>query len=142
MSDLTDPQAERLSRAEVFKALFEALKDYQSKALDSGYKTLGFMVVALGWLMTSKDTRDFLHSHSDVRCASVGFLVVGGFCYLFMSRRMYKLSQSIAKKLDTLNYASHDVYDHYIIKPAVPVTYSILHLLISGLIAIVGGGHN
>ena len=140
MPDSTDLHGQRLSPAESFKALFDALKDYQGKALDSGYKTLGFMVIALGWLMTSKDTRQFLESHPGVCNAGIVFLAVGCVCYALMSFRMYRLSQSVARKLDALNYADQDVYSHYIIKWPVPVVYSLLHLLISFVIAIVGTG--
>jgi len=136
MSDLSNKQQDKLGRDGVFKILFEALKDYQSKALSSGYKTLGFMVAALGWVMTSEETRKFLQSNQMIRHASVAFLILGCVAYALMSYRMYSLSRLVAQRLAVLDYASSDVYDHYRIKPTVPIVYTVLHSLISLVLVI------
>lgn len=122
---------------EQFKLLLEALKGYQSSFLDSGYKTLGFMVVALSWLVTSEPARHFLGEHRPVRWSALVFLLVLAISYPFMARRMYRLSASIFEKLNRLQYSEPDVYQHYAIKRDLWKIYAAYHVLISILIATV-----
>lgn len=122
---------------EHFKILLEALKGYQTSFLDSGYKTLGFMVIALGWLITSDGARKFLTTHENIRLAALLFLGLGVIGYGFMAYRVYSLSRSVLIKLERLGYASREVYEHYAISKVAPVYYTLFHLLISVLIGIV-----
>ena len=122
---------------EQFKILLDALKGYQASFLDSGYKTLGFMVVALGWLITSDGARKFLQAHWHIRLAALVFLGLGVIGYGFMAYRGYALSRSVYAKLEQLNYAKREVYEHYVISKVAPVHYTLFHFLISVLIGIV-----
>ena len=122
---------------EQFKTLLEALKGYQASALDSGYKTLGFMVVALGWLVTSEGARKFLTQSWNIRAAALVFLLISVIGYGFMAYRVYSLSRSVFAKLERLGYAPREVYSHYVISKVVPVYYTIFHFLISALIGVV-----
>ena len=130
-------EKESLQQSDTFKMLLDALKGYQASALDSGYKGLGFMVVALGWLVTSEGARGFLGSQAIVRWAFVTFLILSGVCYGFMSYRVYALSRSVARRLAALDYSPPEVYEHYVIKRAVPIIYTAFHLLISALMCVV-----
>lgn len=122
---------------EQFKTLLEALKGYQASALDNGYKTLGFMVVALGWLITSEGARTFLKANGYIRLAALVFLGLSVIGYGFMAYRVYSLSRSVFAKLERLGYATRDVYEHYVISKLVPVYYTFFHALISTLIGFV-----
>lgn len=122
---------------EQFKTLLEALKGYQASALDSGYKTLGFMVVALGWLITSEGARAFLKANVYTKVATLVFLGLSVIGYGFMAYRVYSLSRSVFAKLERLGYAPREVYAHYVISKVVPVYYTIFHFLISALISVV-----
>lgn len=123
--------------SEQFKLLLEALKGYQSSFLDSGYKTVGFMAVALGWLVTSKDARAFLAEARPARWVALVFLSVLAIAYVYMARRVTRVSKSVFDKLESLNYSDPSVYVHYLIKPDLWIYYSGVHILISILILIV-----
>jgi hypothetical protein len=126
-----------LESQEEFKTLLEALKGYQANSLDSGYKTLGFMVIALGWLITSEGARTFLKANWNIRFATLIFLGLSVIGYGFMAYRVYSLSRSVLAKLERLGYAKREVYEHYAISKVVPVYYTVFHFLISTLIAVV-----
>ena len=122
---------------EQFKTLLEALKGYQASSLDSGYKTLGFMVIALGWLITSEAARTFLKANWYIKFAALVFLGLSVIGYGFMAYRVYSLSRSVLAKLERLGYATREVYEHYAISRVVPVYYTLFHFLISTLIGVV-----
>lgn len=122
---------------EQFKILIEALKGFQTNVLDSGHKILGFMVIVLGWVVASDGTRAFLAKHLVVRysfIACLGLSVVG---YSFMVSRVYRMSQTVFLQLVRLDYANREIYEHYAIKRVVPIYYTLIHLLLSALIAVV-----
>ena len=54
-----------------------------------------------------------------------------------MVSRVYRMSQTVFLQLVRLDYAKREIYEHYAIKRVVPIYYTLIHLLISALIAVV-----
>lgn len=94
--------------------LITALKDYQSNFNSSAYQTMGFSLVAAGWLMTSKEARGFLHANQWLAYVAIGLLIVSFFGYWWMAWRVHKLSQNIYQQLQGIKGAE-GLYEHYLL---------------------------
>src|SRR5258706_1486038 len=103
-SVLTSPQRTTL--------LIEALKGYQEGFNTSAYSTMGFLLIAAGWLITSDEARCFLNSHPGVVIAGVAAIVLGSLAFVFVSFRVYRLSARIANGLELMP-GTQGLYEHY-----------------------------
>lgn len=98
--------------ATTINALIEALKYYRENFISSAYSTMGFTAVAIGWLITSRSARLFLHSHRWLSLASIIMIIISFAGYWGLSLGVQSLSQEITDKLSAYSSA-RGLYEHY-----------------------------
>ena len=57
-----------------FEVLLNSLIWYRTTFVETSYKTMGFLVIVVGWLVTSKSARGFLFRHPGATWAAVVFM--------------------------------------------------------------------
>ena len=93
-----------------FEVLFGSLKDYQSGLLAGSFTTSGFLILVIGWLLTSKEARSFLGNNASARRLGALALGVGFLVYAAVSWRVFQLSQVAFNDLVVLNYVPQSAY--------------------------------
>ena len=58
------------------KLLLDALKFYRENFISSAYSTMGFSVVAAGWLITSKSAQEFIRNRRWLGWVSIAMIVL------------------------------------------------------------------
>jgi len=91
--------------------LLDALKFYRENFISSAYSTMGFTVVAVGWLITSKSAQDFIRSHRWLGLTSIVMIVITYIAYWRMSLGVQRASHDIAAALQ--GRMEDIVYKHY-----------------------------
>ena len=87
---------------DMFEKLLEALITNREAYLHNIWATLGFLLLAIGWFLTSKDSRNFLSEHKMVRLScsgSVGLLFIIHVLVLFNT---YRLSAKLVTEINLL----------------------------------------
>jgi len=116
-----------------FDVLFGSLKDHQTGLFDGAFTFTGFLVLVIGWLLTSKDARAFLASNGPVRRLCAAALGIGAVVYAVVSWRVYEASQVAYNSLVALDYIPTSAYaDHRI-----QVSALVLLIAQNGLVTLV-----
>ena len=97
-----------------FNALLNALIFFRSQYLSNSYSSMGFTVIAAGWLITSRSARVFLNSHRWLGLSSIFLMILTYIGYWKLSLGVQAISQGIADKLSKLVDAP-GLYEHYTI---------------------------
>ena len=92
--------------------LIESLRYFQTEFNSSAYSTMGFTVVAGGWLMTSKSARAFVHAHYGLACVAIGLVALAFLGYAWMCLRIQELSQGIYDRLVAIP-AAQGLFEHH-----------------------------
>lgn len=87
-----------------FDVLYQSLKDYQSGFFDGAFTTSGFLVLVIGWVLTSKEARAYLGANVRARRLCALALLTGLAIYAGVSWRVFVLSQITYAGLVTLDY--------------------------------------
>lgn len=95
--------------------VYESLKDkYKSYGTDV-MKTLAFLLICIGWFITSDKSRNFFKKNRVVRISSIIALVMIGMIHIRASINSYISSQNIISELLSLHYLDLDpkFYENY-----------------------------
>ena len=93
-----------------FDVLFGSLKGYQDGLFDGAFRASGFLVLVIGWLLTSKEARAYLAENRLPRRLCAAVLAAGSIVYAAVSWRVYALSQAAFRGLVELNYLPAAAY--------------------------------
>lgn len=93
------------------KLLLEALRFYRENFISSAYSTMGFTVVAIGWLVTSKSAQDFIRPRRWLGLASIIMIAASYAGYWRMALAVQSSSHAIATELS--KHYQQIVYGHY-----------------------------
>src|SRR4051794_2481477 len=71
-------QGHAVTAKETFDVLFDDLRGHRPALFDNVAKVTGFLLLAIGWLATSKDARAFFGTNLFIKyCFSASFLLLG-----------------------------------------------------------------
>lgn len=112
-SSQLQPETDRIKVSEKFSLLYESLKGIQSDYYTDVMKTLAFLIIGIGWFITSDKSRDFFRKTKVARVSSLIAVVVLGIIHIRASIDTYHLSQKKISLLSSLNYLGPDYYCHY-----------------------------
>jgi len=101
---------------DISEKLLEALITNREAYLHNFWATLGFLILAIGWFLTSKEPRNFLNAHDKIKLScsiSVGLLFIIHVLVLFNT---YRLSGKLVSEINSLPAKNHinalvDFYD-------------------------------
>ncbi len=123
---------EKFTLTDKIEHLVDAMATFHSTFNSNGYSSMGFMVVVVGWLITSKEARRFLHSHPTVIYASIIIVVLNSVVYMYMAFGLQEISQGLHTQLLKIP-AAQGLYEHFLIEVSLVLGY----LVILGMVAIV-----
>jgi hypothetical protein len=101
------------SQKDANDVLFKALEDNYSRYFDNIFKVVGFIIVAIGWILTSDKSRDFLQKNivayrvsiAAVFIIACGHAVALGFGYIS--------SLKLVEQLREIGYLDCKYFTHY-----------------------------
>jgi hypothetical protein len=115
----------------LIKESIEALKIHLAEYLNTVWKTMAFIMVALGWILSSKDAREFLASHRSIRYSALIVIVLLAIAHFSTLSALYKKSKRTKKALgEQLDGLLSSVVNSY----AIPKTYPFASIVINGLL--------
>ena len=77
------------------KESLDALKTHQAEHLNSVWKTFAALMVTIGWVISSEETRSFLVSTPIVKYVAVGVIVLMALMHWLTLNDLYEKSQRI-----------------------------------------------
>lgn len=93
-----------------FNVLITSLRAYHDGLIDGSFKATAFVLLVLGWLLTSKEARAYLAGSQRVRRLAALALGLGTLVYATISWRAYLFSQSVFAQLVALDYVPLSAY--------------------------------
>lgn len=93
--------------------VYESFKDiYSSYGIDV-MKILAFLVLCIGWFITSDKSRDFYKKNRTVRMSSIIALIVLGIIHITSQFSSYLYSKEKLVELSELRYLELKYYENY-----------------------------
>jgi hypothetical protein len=93
-----------------FGVLTTSLRAYHDGIIDGSFQATGFVLLVLGWLLTSKEARAYLGSSAQARRLAALALAFGTIVYASITWRAFVLSESVFAQLNALNYVPARAY--------------------------------
>lgn len=120
-----------------FNLIYESLKDVHSRYVTDVMKALAFLIICIGWFITSDKSRNFLKNNRTVRISFIIALVVICAIHIRSQITTYIYSKHIFTDLSDMNYFDPKYYESYKITIEHLITNSIMNtVLFVGLILI------
>ncbi len=104
------------SPKERFEFLYSSLCKHYSQILDIALKVTGFLLLVMGWLVTSQTAQESLNIFPSLRGVGIAAVLFTGLSFSLISVRLYKKSQKIAAQLQDLDYFPRDYYSDQVIE--------------------------
>ncbi len=103
----------QISVKEKHDFIYDSFKDiYSSYGIDV-MKILAFLVLCIGWFITSDKSRDFYKKNRVVRISSIIALIVLGIIHITSQFSSYLYSKEKLAELSKLNYLDLKYYENY-----------------------------
>ena len=123
------PINDRPSAKDKADIAYKILVDSYNKYLDDVFKTVGLLLLTLGWILTSDKARQFLQENTNVRRALLVIVIIMAAVHARSLYGDYDETNKQLALLEQLNYFPSDYFERYRItleKLAGSVTISVL----------------
>src|SRR5689334_16519625 len=94
----------RGTKKEQFELLYGILKAYHDSSLDTALKAMGFLLLVMGWVLTSENARVFLARDQALQWASIAVLAMAAVLFALFARRVLLESRATFRALEALDY--------------------------------------
>ena len=111
----SDVQTEAAPPKEIFALLHASFVKHREGLIQGGYKVVGFLLVVLGWLLTSASARTLFTDSPGAKLIASFALLLGVPFYAWDARRTMAISQELYVKLQELAYVKSDRYSDRLI---------------------------
>ena len=128
MAELERTQSDTVSAEQRFKLLRDSLRDLSKNFANDVLKTVGSLLLAIGWLMMSEGSRDFLSQNSTARLTALVVIPVLAVTNTVWLIDRFRVSENKVDLLEGLKYLEEGYYASDRITLVVMVTDTILHL--------------
>lgn len=98
---------------ERIKLLIDMMKDNYSFYISNMWSTLGLIVLAIGWLLTSGKAKNYMSTSLHARSIATLTVIVTGFIQALVSLRFYTVSSEITQLI--LAFQKEIYYETYLI---------------------------
>jgi hypothetical protein len=119
---------------DLFDLVYEAQIDLYKTYIANVMNTLAFIIIAIGWMLTSEKCRGYLSENRLANRLSLIAVLIVAIIHSLVSIFMYMMSQEKACLLNKLNYIDCKYYEHYIISPAQMIASLLLNLTMLALL--------
>ena len=121
-------QSDTASTEQSFQLLYDSLRDLSKDSASDVLKTIGSVLLVIGWLMVSERSREFLRRNFTAwRTALVVIPVLAATNTVWLIDR-FRVSENKMELLKGLKYMNEGYYASDRIMPVVMVTDTIAHL--------------
>jgi hypothetical protein len=112
------------------------LTDYYKRLLDFAFKHGAFLALALGWVVSSKETQNFFEGSVLGRMAGTGLLLVYAAMYLYWILRQRQRSEKVYRHLIALRFMPHVYFETERISAQFAASLVCLQVVVSVCIAV------
>ena len=134
MAELERPQSDTVSAEQRFKLLRDSLRDLSKDFANDVLKTVGSLLLAIGWLMMSEGSRDFLRQNSTAWLTALVVIPVLAVTNTLWLIDRFRVSENKVDLLEGLKYLEEGYYTSDRITLVVMVTDTILHLALFAML--------
>lgn len=120
-----------------FDLLHSSSKDIYNDYNVDVMKSLAFLIIAIGWFVTSNKSREFFRKSKTARLSALITAVVIGFVHIWSSISSYLLSQEKMSLLSTLNYLDPKYYRNYEITAMGLALNSLMIIALFGVLIVI-----
>lgn len=121
------------SKEKQFDLTYESFKNIHGDYTVDVMKSLAFLILAIGWFVTSNKSREFFSKRRAVRISAIVAAVALFLIHAWASISIHRLSEAKMSLLSALNYVDPQYYDSY----RITATQVVLNLvMIAGLFAV------
>lgn len=131
MTDNSLGTAETASVDKRFDILHQALVEYQQRMISTGLSVAGFILVVIGWLVTSSNVQKLLHDKPRSRVEGAAILLLALIAYLMLSFRVLHAMRALKTTLDELRYMPEAYYGFRLPPPWAAVTFMMLNTMLA-----------
>jgi hypothetical protein len=123
--------------AEKFDTLFGLLKDNYAGVFDFEFKNVTVLTVLLGWGLSSKDARSFLHIHRGIAYWTCSALLLYVVLLLISVWKFYRRSLLTYAQLSKLGYMPTEYFRVRRIQLYTVVSFTVLNWTLASIISAV-----
>ncbi len=123
-----------MDNPEAFQFLFEILKDLNKSYFHNVMNTLAFVLLAIGWVVTSEKSRSFLGSSNLIRFGSMAVVGLIALIHSFICIAGYFVSASKFTQLTALNYVEVNYFNMYKLNGWHVLLNLVMNLSVFGLL--------
>lgn len=103
----------KMDKQESFRVLLETAKDAYKLYVQNVMGTLGVLLLAIGWMVTSKESRNFLGDTDSIRILSIVVIVFLAFAHTAVCLFAYRVAAKKFVQLQDLDYADVEYFESY-----------------------------
>lgn len=136
-SSQSQPAAARMSIEKEFDMLYQSLKEIHADYYSDVMKTVVFLIIALGWFITSNKSRDFFRKNRTARISSILAVAIICVIHVRFCILMYFSSQKFLSLLDGMNYIDAGRYSSYAINIPQLATNLVQNVALFGVLIVI-----
>jgi hypothetical protein len=118
-------------KKEQFELLYGILKTLHDGALDAVLKVMGFLLLAMGWVVTSESARVFLAGDRTLQWATVLVLAMAALLFALFALRVVRESRATARAIEALDYMPAQHFQAMTAHPAVAAGFVVADFVIT-----------
>ncbi len=120
-----------------FNLAYESLKEIHNCYITDVMKTLAFLLICIGWFITSNKSREFYKNNKTVRISSIVALAVIGIIHIRDQINTYTASQHMLSDLSIMNYIDMKYYEHYEINLGQLIANAVMNAVLFGVLVLI-----
>ncbi len=120
-----------------FDLLYAASKDIYNSYHGDVMKALAFLIIALGWFITSNKSRDFFRKSKIIRIAAIFALLILCLAHVLYCLDAYNASQEKMSLIHGLNYLDREYYQSYEITTSALIANLALNLALFSVLILI-----
>jgi hypothetical protein len=131
------PPVTGASDKDKFDILHKSLMQYYVGIIDFEFKHATFLVLGLGWLITSESAREFIKGHFLVRTFSLLTILTLTVLHGLWISKYYGKSRNTFRLMTELSFVPKSYYDGIRIPQYMKLSFIAIHLIVSLMICII-----
>ena len=131
------PAEPKMSIPEEFGILYQSLKEVGAGYSSDVMKTLAFLIIALGWFITSDKSREFFKRNRATRMSSIIALTILCIIHVRYCVQDYASSQKLMSLLSDMNYLDVERFNCYAITWPQLATNLVQNVVLFGVLIVI-----
>ncbi len=119
-----------------FEFLHNSLHELSQDYTNDVFKTIGFLLLAIGWIVTSQHSREFIGSRPIIRWAGLTSIAVAVIVHVALVRERFLVSSDQWQQLSELGFMPSAYYADDRITPIVFWATLVLHLALFAMLMV------